>query len=229
MELAVTSTTTEAAVHAPSTMATARSRTVAEREHRRQQQRHHEVELLLDRQRPVVLERRRRREQRAVGACPTRVRASSPSTSPPTRRRRGATIVARCSTRRAATTTTSATATSAAGISRRARRSQNAANRIRPWLRKSASSSRVIRKPERVKNSETPRKPPLAHENEPWKNSTSSTANPRRPSSGGGGAAPGSPGHMRWSPQRMCRRPVIGELDARAQLAPPRFLATCRE
>jgi hypothetical protein len=56
---------------------------------------------------------------------------------------------------------------------------------MRRSLPHSRRSRLVIRKPDRVKKIDTPRKPPLAHENPPWKHSTATTASPRSPSSAG--------------------------------------------
>jgi len=49
----------------------------------------------------------------------------------------------------------------------------------------SASSNDVIKKPDRVKNVDTPRYPPLIQETPPWNTSTASTASARTPSSAG--------------------------------------------
>jgi hypothetical protein len=73
----------------------------------------------------------------------------------------------------------------AAGSSRRARRAQNAGRSIRPVSCRSRNSSVVIRKPDSVKNSDTPRNPPIATGHPAWKAITPATATPRRPSRAG--------------------------------------------
>ena len=49
----------------------------------------------------------------------------------------------------------------------------------------SSSSSRVMRYPDSVKNTETPRKPPVAQPNPAWNAKTAMTASARTPSSDG--------------------------------------------
>ena len=71
----------------------------------------------------------------------------------------------------------------AAGASRRTRRSKKSATANRPLRPTSVSVREQIRKPERVKNTVTPTKPPRKGPSLKWKNMTSSTAIPRRPSS----------------------------------------------
>ncbi len=75
----------------------------------------------------------------------------------------------------------------AAGINRRNRRNQNRFNPNPPPA--AASDSRnnndVIKNPDNVKNVDTPKNPPLAHENPPWNNNTANTATPRNPSKPG--------------------------------------------
>src|SRR3954447_5375859 len=73
----------------------------------------------------------------------------------------------------------------AAGINRRNRRPQNARRATRPVPARSASNNDVIKNPDRVKNVETPKNPPRAHENPEWNNNTAATATPRNPSTAG--------------------------------------------
>jgi hypothetical protein len=54
-----------------------------------------------------------------------------------------------------------------------------------PELRHSLIIKDVIRNPDKVKNVDTPRKPPGAQEKRAWKRSTAITARARRPSSEG--------------------------------------------
>ena len=79
----------------------------------------------------------------------------------------------------------SAIAATAAGMSRRNRRTQNSPRAILPSRACSASRSEVIKKPDRVKNVETPRNPPDAQANSPWNTRTAATARPRKPSRAG--------------------------------------------
>ena len=74
-------------------------------------------------------------------------------------------------------------ATSAAGSSRRARADQKRRSEIRPFWWFSTRSSEVMRKPDSVKNVETPRKPPFAQPNPPWYSRTAISETARRPSS----------------------------------------------
>ena len=72
---------------------------------------------------------------------------------------------------------------SAAGMSLRRRRSQNARNDTRPDRACSPTISEVMRNPESVKKVDTPRNPPGVTPVPEWYMTTASTARPRRPSS----------------------------------------------
>ena len=141
-----------------------------------------QVELLLDRERPVVLQRRRRREQVRRTPAPTarkRQFATSPSAA---RRRRGSSARSAPSCRRDRDARRRQDAASAAGkqpadpARRRTRPSDTrprrlpTRDRIRP----------VMRKPDSVKNVETPRKPPWSRSS--WNASTATSASARTPS-----------------------------------------------
>ena len=78
--------------------------------------------------------------------------------------------------------TTPAMATSEAGANRRSRRPQKALRSSRPVFSHSLISSDVIKKPERVKKTETPKKPPGNQSRPEWKMMTKMTATPRSPS-----------------------------------------------
>ena len=67
-----------------------------------------------------------------------------------------------------ATTTVATIVTSAAGRSRRTRRTQNEPRLISPVSTRSVSSNDVMRKPESVKNAETPRNPPRSQSIPAW-------------------------------------------------------------
>jgi hypothetical protein len=75
--------------------------------------------------------------------------------------------------------------TTAAGRRRRARRSQKRAGERRPVAPHSPRANVVMRKPERVKNVETPRNPPRAAPKPWWKHMTAARAMARMPSSAG--------------------------------------------
>ena len=67
-----------------------------------------------------------------------------------------------------------ATRQNSAGSSRLARRAQNAPSAIVADRCHSATSSDVIRNPDRTKNTSTPRNPPGAHDTPPWYSRTAS-------------------------------------------------------
>ena len=69
-----------------------------------------------------------------------------------------------------------------AGANRRSRRPQKALRSIRPVFSHSLISSDVIKNPESVKNTDTPKKPPGNQPRPEWKMITKMTATPRRPS-----------------------------------------------
>jgi hypothetical protein len=54
-----------------------------------------------------------------------------------------------------------------------------------PVSRRSASTRLVMRKPDSVKNTDTPRRPPLAQPMRPWNRRTARRDRPRRPSRAG--------------------------------------------
>jgi len=74
---------------------------------------------------------------------------------------------------------------SSAGISRRARRTQNRRKSIRPVRDRSVSSNEVIRNPDSTKNVSTPRNAPPSPETPAWNSTTAATARARTPSSAG--------------------------------------------
>jgi hypothetical protein len=90
-------------------------------------------------------------------------------------------------------TATTARVINAGGSSRLARRRQNAGNEKCPVVTTSLRISVPINIPERVKNSETPRNPPLAWSMPRWNATTATTASPRRPSSPGWWVTPWGP------------------------------------
>jgi hypothetical protein len=102
------------------------------------------------------------------------------SSASPTRVRRWST-----SAPHGAIATTTSTVTRSGGVSRRMRRSQNRRRSIPSSRSHSPRSRRVIRNPDRVKNVDTPRKPPEAQATPPWKSSTATTATARSPSNAG--------------------------------------------
>ena len=78
--------------------------------------------------------------------------------------------------------TTPAMTTNDAGANRRKRRPQKVRRLIRPVFSHSLINSEVIKNPESVKKTETPRKPPGNHSRPEWKMMTKMTATPRSPS-----------------------------------------------
>jgi hypothetical protein len=78
--------------------------------------------------------------------------------------------------------TTPAMTTSDAGANRRKRRPQNAFRLIRPEFSHSLINNDVIKKPESVKKTDTPKKPPGNQLRPEWKMITKMTATPRSPS-----------------------------------------------
>ena len=163
-----------------------------------EQQRPQQVELLLDGKRPVVQQRRwlglgeLRREVVAEAPGEHEVDDEHP-------RRHGVDGQRALGQRRQARGSPPISVTTStrhdAGSSRRARRAQNPGSDNVPVDASSLSSKRVIRNPDRTKNTSTPTNPPWKAPSRRWNSTTATTANARSPSTSGRNSSSATP----WS------------------------------